>query len=147
MQADDFSRTVDVEDKFEQLEAYLISCTRHRIFSDELHAHKRTARTSVNTSMSSFGSTVSPLCAFYSTHPQQMLPSCKIQAIILRSMCSNYSKKNGTVSHYFRPNRDATVSIIAFSDARHTQKGSQLCFIIGLVNGNISKNIVLHLLD
>lgn len=147
VQADDFSRTINSDDKLEALEAFLINCSRRRMIQDELNAHKSISRMFVNSSMYWLGTTVSPFCAFYSTHLLQMLPSCKIQVLISQINELNLLKRYGAASHYFCPNRDATDSIDTFSDASHTQEGSQLCFIIGLVYGNISKDSVFHLLD
>lgn len=146
LQADYFSCPVNADKKLQSIKAYLITRTRCLIIRNEVNALKRTASMFVNSSLSWLGTTVSPLCAFYLSHLQQMYPLRKMQALTFQINALRLLKKYGTVGHYPYPNHDASVGIVAFLDARHISKGSQLCFIIDLVYGNIFKDSVFHLL-
>lgn len=101
---------------------------------------------SINSSVSWLGTTVSPLCAFYSSHLQQKLPSCRVKALVTQINVLPDLKRFGTVTHYPCPKVDDDIRIIAFADASHSPEGSQICYMIGTVFGEVETNSIFHIL-
>lgn len=79
---------------------------------------------------------VSPLCAFYSSQLQQKLPYCQVHALVSQLNLLRLLKIQGTLSHYPYTAVSDTINIVTLADPSHGKSGSQLCNLIGLVNGD-----------
>lgn len=90
---------------------------------------------------------MSPLCAFYSSHLQQKLPQCRVSALVSQVNALKFIKRVGTLSHYSCPNVNMDANIVSFADASHSQDASQLCFIIGIIYGEIKDGSMFHLIS
>lgn len=134
-QYEDFSCSIDADDKLQSLEAYPISRVRRRQIDEEINSLERSAFMSLNFSICWLETAVSPQCAFYSSHLQRKLPQCRVSALVSQVNALKLLKRLGTLSNYPSPNVNVDVNTVAFVDASHSQDGSQLCFIIGMIYG------------
>lgn len=149
VQQDDFSCSIDGDEKLQAIEPYPLSRVHRRQVCEEMNEIESSSFMSINDSIGWLCITSSLLCAFYSSHLQQKLRDACVSALMAQSSAFNVLKRQGTLSTYIRPPSSSRnqVTLIAFADAGHADTASQLCFVIGLFYGEIKKGSVLHLLS
>lgn len=59
----------------------------------------------------------------------------------------NLLKRCGTLCHYPCPDSQDEVAIVAFADANHSVDGCQLCYLIGILYGEVTEGSVFLLLS
>ena len=148
IQNEDYSISIHADDKLKQLEPFPISRSRRRQVDDKMNDIEKKSFMSINASIGWLGTNASILCSFYSFHLQQKIADCHVSALISQFSALRTLKKHGTLTTFAPvqyPNNDLT--IVAFSDASHSPKASQLCYIIGLVIGEVKKGSPFHVLS
>lgn len=149
IQEDDYTCSIHCDDKLNALESYPLTRIRRRHGEEKLNNIELSAFKSLNSSISWIGTTASPLCAFYSSYLQQRLPNCTLHDLISQSNALSLLKRNGTLTNYPRPKSGTTcsISLVAFADASHLSDRSNLCYLIGLVFGELAQESIFHLLS
>lgn len=146
-QHQDYSCSVGYDDRLQSLEGYPIPRVRQRQINEPINTIKWTTLMPISSSISWFGTSVSPWCAFSSSQLQQNLQDCKLLVLASQSNALKLLKRFSTLCHYPFPNKQDEVRIIAFDDASHSLDGSQLCYLIGMVYGEVTEESVLLLLS
>ena len=145
LQFDDFSCQIDCDDKLNALEGYPLARIRRSQADNTLNTIEKRAFMSLNSSISWLGTVSSPLCAFYASYLQQKLPECKVKSMISQLNSLNILKRYGTLTMYPKP-KSSVLNLVAFADASHSPDTSQLCYLIGIVYGEVKQGSVFHLL-
>lgn len=145
IQFDYFSFQIEFDDKLEALEGYAITPVRHRQFDEQLNTIEKRTFMSLNSSISWLETVFLPLCAFYTSYLQQKLPDCQVKSLICQLNSLKTVKRHGTLTMYPELQSDI-INLVAFADASHSRNGSQLCYIIGVLYGDVKQGNVFHLL-
>lgn len=98
---------------------------------------------SINASIGWLGTNVSLLCSFYSSYLQQKISDCRISALISHFSALRTLKKHGTLTTFssIQHLKSTDFTIFSFAYASHTSESSQLCYFIGLVVGEVKKEV------
>ena len=88
------------------------------------------------------------LCSFYSSWLQHRAPSPKVQDLIDQINILKVIKRHGTSISYGRPeNGQYNLSVLAFADASQQNGHGQLCYIAGLLFGDLTSGSTFHTLS
>lgn len=148
-QDEDFTVTLHGDLKLQALEGYPIDRNRRKEIDDQLNAIERSSFRSINSSIGWLGTNASPFCAFYASFMQQKEPNPQVRDIISQINILRQLKKLGSVIQFKRPptGREYSTSILVFADASKLPEHGQLCYIAGLLIGDLSKGSVYHTLS
>lgn len=102
VQEDDFTCSINGDEKLKALEQCPIPRVRKLELESELTAAERSAFMSLNSSLGWLGIAASPFCAFYSSYMQKMLPSANVPVLpaqtaalcVVKTLGSNISFPN-----------------------------------------------------
>lgn len=149
VQHEDFSCSIDGDEKLGKIEPYPLSRVRRRQSDEVLNAIERSAFMSINASIGWLGITTSVLCAFHSSSLQQKLPNARVSSLMSQVAALNQLKRYGTLASYVCPPADVSsdVTLVAFADASHSAAASQLCFVTAIVFGKIQQGSVIHIMS
>lgn len=138
--------SIDGDDKLKRLQPYEISRVRRKNMNEKLNQIEAKAFASINASIGWLGVTASPFCAQVSSHLQQHAPNATIKEMIQQINLLRKLKKVCTVATYKcpKPNASKKLSVLVFSDAGRTSDHGQLCFIAGLLVGELTEGSIFH---
>lgn len=123
-----------------------VTCVRRSQIDKPINAIERSAFMPINSSVSWLGTVVSPLCDFHSSHLQQLIPICGFKSLIHQIKAFSFLKCHGTVTHYRSPTSTNGTKLVAFADASHSGDSSHLCYLIGVIFGNVTEGNLFHLI-
>ena len=146
IQLDDFTIEINAEDKMSSISQYEFSRQRRKQIEEPINYLEKNAFMSFNSTLGWIGSTVSPLCSFYSSYLQQKLPGTKVKHIIEQNSIIKKLQKQGTGIVYPRPplNKEFQLSVVVFADASKSNENGQLGIVTGLLIGDLCEGSVLH---
>lgn len=150
IQDEDYNITVDGDDKLNVLETYPLSRCRRKQVDENVNEIERKSFASINASVGWLGVTASPFCALFSSYMQQLAPKACVRHLLYQTNHLRNLKKLGTTVKYcHRPSTlpNEKVSVLVFSDAGRTCDYGQLCFIAGLLFGDISEGSIFHVVS
>jgi len=145
-QDDDMSITIHGDEKLNALQSYPLSRTRRKEVSDALSAIELKAFRSTNSSLGWLGIAASPFCSFYSSYLQQKGANPTVQDIIAQTNILRVLKKLGTSISYKRPDtgKEFVPRIVMFADASRKSDTGQLCYVGGLMLGDLNSDATFH---
>lgn len=145
-QDDYYSTTIHGEEKLNMIESYPLSRTRRRQIDDKLNAVELKAFRSVNSKIGWLGLSASPFCSLYASYLQQRAPDPTVRDLITQVNALRLMKKFGSVIQFKRPDTHGpqTLSLLVFCDASRSKTHGQICYIAGLLIGDLSKGSIFH---
>lgn len=148
-QGEDFAITIDGDEKLYSYEGYPISHLRRKDVGEGLSAIEIKGFGSINTSIGCLGIAASPFCAFYSSYLQQKNSDPTVHDLIAQINVLRLLKKLGTSTSYKRPENgiDYSPTIVMFADASRKNDVGQLCYIGGILFGELATGSVYHTLS
>ena len=149
IQAENYSTTVDGDDKLHALETHALTRNRRRQPDDPLNELEKSSFMSVNSSLCWLGMASSPLCSFYDSYLHQKLPSCSVSSIALEARCLTILKRFGSTICYPRPpiGSQLPISVCVFADAGRQSDYGQLSTIAGVLLGSLQQESTFYTLS
>lgn len=149
IQNEDFSLSIHADDKLNSLECYPLPRIRRRQVDSACTDVEKSSFMSVNSSLGWLGITASPLCMFYASHLQQMMPSVTVSSVMSQIKYLRLLKKCG--KHIAYPpcpkSGSLPVSVLVFSDAGRRLDSGQLSYFAGLLVGNFQQGSLFYTLS
>lgn len=148
-QHDDFTVTIDGDDKLNAIGTAPITRVRRRDVTDTLTPAEIKMFASINSSVGWLGIAASPFCATFSSLFQQTAPIATIASLSNQSSRLRKLQRIGTSVHYCRPNDsfDHVVSVVVFCDAGRSAEAGQLCHIGGLLIDDLAYGSIMHIVS
>lgn len=149
IQHEEYSCSIDGDDKLNVLEPYLLSRVRRKQTESRLTMVERSAFMSLNSSLGWLGISASPFCSFCSSYLQQKLTDGLVSALISQTNALRSLKRLGTSIHFPRQSSSQhfTLSAVVFADAgRHVDYG-QASIIAGPLLEMLKEDSTFHCLS
>ena len=139
LQNDDFSSTIDGNEKLEALQPVPLTRSGRRSGSEPMNAIEKTSYMSLSSSINCLGMTTSVFCSYYFSLLQQKITENTMSKLLLQSSVMKKLKNIHTVTIYPRPpaNKNLEASVVVFADAGRLESHGQLCYMAGLLLGTL----------
>jgi len=149
IQDDTMEISVHADDKLDSLNCFPIDRHRRKDIDELLNPVELGAFRSVNSSLVWLGIASSPFCSLYASYLQQKAPNARVQDLITQINSVRLLKKLGSKVCYkrYESGVSKSVSLLVFSDAAKNNSHGQLCFIAGLLFGEMKSGSIFHVIS
>ncbi len=148
IQDSDMTTTIHGDSRLNALSCFLLDLHRRKQSEMTLNDVQLRSFRSINSSLGWLGSNASLFCTFYSSWVQQKAPSPTVKDLVSQINSLRPFKKLGTTSLYKRPsNGSFELSILIFADTSRKDDYGQLCFLSGLLFGDLKLDSIFHVLS
>lgn len=145
VQLEDFSSSIDADDKPEALESFPLCRVRRRQWDFSLTLAEKSPFMPVNFSMCWLGFAASPFFAFYFSHLHQKMPWVTVAALCSQTNYLCVLKEVDTSIHFPTVSNLSRmpVSFLVYSDAGNQNDHGQLSYSAALLAGPLSQGSLL----
>lgn len=145
IQDETFQCSINADDKLMKLEPYSFTLLRRRDIDNPIDQIESSVFMSLNSSLGWLGLAASPICTFHASHPQQMLPTVSVAAVVAQSKAIRVPKRLFTAASYNRPmGGSLPLCVTVFADARGTSDHRKLSYVAVVVLGSLQDESLFH---